>query len=191
MNLSRIGNHRETESEEVAVFRAIWNFPAPSKVSSLLWKLLHDRIPTKVNLYRRGVIHSEGYQSCAFCGNCAETAIHLLLYCDFATRVWRAVFDWLGMCLQFPHNFLSMFNSVACVPGRKQTRKALVMIWGAVIWALWQHRNQIVFENGTAEAAVVIETVKTSSWKWWIGISNGNPCLLYEWLSEPIVCMAT
>ncbi|PNX87107.1 ribonuclease H, partial [Trifolium pratense] len=144
--------------EEVAVFRVIWNCPAPSKVSALLWKLLHDRITTKVNLYRRGVIHSEGHQSCAFCGNCAETAIHLLLYCDFATRVWRAVFDWLGMCLQFPHNFLSMFNSVACVPSRKQTRKALVMILGAVIWALWQHRNQIVFENGTAEAAVVIET---------------------------------
>ncbi|MCI78676.1 hypothetical protein A2U01_0099947, partial [Trifolium medium] len=49
------------------------------------------------------------------------------------------------------------------------------MVWGAVIWALWQQRNQIVFENGTAEEAVVIETVKTSSWKWWIGRSKGSP----------------
>ncbi|MCI96824.1 hypothetical protein A2U01_0118124, partial [Trifolium medium] len=52
-------------------------------------------------------------------------------------------------------------------------RQALAMVWGAVIWALWQHWNLIVFENETSEAATVIETVKISSWKWWIGRSKG------------------
>jgi hypothetical protein len=64
------------------------------------------------------------------------------------------------------------------------------MIWGVVFWSLWHHRNQIVFKNGQADVAVVIDGVKTSSWKWWVGRSKGNPCLLYEWQSEPIVCMA-
>jgi hypothetical protein len=47
--------------------------------------------------------------------------------------VWRGVFDWLGLFLQFPQNFQSLFNSAVNVSRRKQTKKALVMVWGAVI----------------------------------------------------------
>ncbi|CAJ2664899.1 unnamed protein product, partial [Trifolium pratense] len=97
--------------EEAAVFKAIWKYPAPSKVSALLLKLQHDRIPTKVNLYRR------------------RTAIKLVLfvktvlklrfiYCCIA--IFQSVFGavcLIGICLWFPHNFLSLFNSYVCVAG--------------------------------------------------------------------------
>jgi hypothetical protein len=62
------------------------------------------------------------------------------------------------------------------------TKRAFVMIW-----ELWHNRNQIVFDNGIADVEAVIDRVKTVSWKWWIARSTGSPCLLYEWLSEPIV----
>jgi hypothetical protein len=177
--------------EAAWVFKVIWKCPAPSKVSALLWKLLHDRMPTKVNLFRRRITQVQGDQVCSFCGNCAETSIHLLLYCDFALGVWRGIHDWLGLSLQFPHSFQSLFNSVAAVSCRKQIKQGLVMVWGAVIWAVWFHRNQIVFENGRTDTAVVIDNIKTFSWKWWMGRPNGSPCLLYEWMSEPLICMAT
>jgi hypothetical protein len=176
--------------EEATVFKVIWKCPTPSKVSAFVWKVLLDRIPTKVNLFRRRVIQANGDQACTFCGNCLETSSHLLLYCDFAIKVWQGIFDWLGLSLYFPHNFTSLYNNAVAVPGGKQVKRALVMICGAVFWSLWHHRNQIVFENGVAEVAVVIDRVKISSWKWWVGRLRGNPCLLYEWQSEPIVCMA-
>jgi hypothetical protein len=59
--------------------------------------------------------------------------------------VWRGVFDWLGVFLQFPQNFQSLLNFTGAASGRKQINQALVMVWGAVFWALWQHRNHIVF----------------------------------------------
>jgi hypothetical protein len=176
--------------EEATVFKVIWKCPTPSKVSAFVWKVLLDRIPTKVNLFRRRVIQANGDQACTFCGNCLETSSHLLLYCDFAIKVWQGIFDWLGLSLYFPHNFTSWYNYAVAVPGGKQVKRALVMICGAVFWSLWHHRNQIVFEHGVAEVAVVIDRVKISSWKWWVGRLRGNPCLLYEWQSEPIVCMA-
>jgi hypothetical protein len=129
-------------------------------------------------------------QVCVFCQNHVETSLHLLLYCDFAMTFWRAVFDWLGLNLIFPHNFQSLFNSAAMVPGRKWKKQALVMVWEAVIWVLWQHQNQILFENRRKDTAVVIDKIKNLSWKWWMDKSDGSPCLLYEWLSEPLICMA-
>jgi hypothetical protein len=160
--------------EEVAVFKVIWKCLAPSKVSEFLWKLLLDRIPTKVNLRRRRVIPADGNQACVFCDNNSESSLHLLLYCDFAITVWRDVFDWLGLRLQFPHNFTSLFNFALGVPGCKQTKRALVMIWGAVLWSLWQHRNQIAFDNVRPAAEAVIDKIKMYSWRWWVCRSNGN-----------------
>ncbi|WJX21245.1 hypothetical protein P8452_10705 [Trifolium repens] len=61
----------------------------PSKVSALPWKLLHDRLLTKINLIRRRVVLVDNEQACAFCGNGTETSLHLLLYCDFAMSVWE------------------------------------------------------------------------------------------------------
>ncbi|PNY09187.1 ribonuclease H [Trifolium pratense] len=46
--------------EKQSAFKAIWKCPAPSKVSGLVWTILHDRAPTRVNLFRRRVIQEEG-----------------------------------------------------------------------------------------------------------------------------------
>ncbi|MCI03186.1 ribonuclease H protein, partial [Trifolium medium] len=49
-------------------FTAIWKCPAPSKVNAFAWQLLHDRIPTRQNLYRRRIIDGGGNTSCVLCG---------------------------------------------------------------------------------------------------------------------------
>ncbi|GAU10007.1 hypothetical protein TSUD_120060 [Trifolium subterraneum] len=63
--------------EEASAFKAKWECPAPSKVSAFLWRLLHDRI--RLELYKRRVIQAEGNQECAFCRNCTETAVHIVV----------------------------------------------------------------------------------------------------------------
>jgi hypothetical protein len=176
--------------EAMSAFKVIWKCSAPSKVSALVWKVLHDRIPTKRNLVNRGVNQLEGSLSCSFCGLVVENSLHLLLYCDFSLSVWSGIFAWLGLFFQLPHDFKSLLNYAAVVTGRKQVNQALVMVWAAVFWVIWYHRNQIVFENGRLDAALVIDRIKTVSWKWWMSRSKGKPCLLYEWLSEPMICMA-
>jgi len=45
--------------EEKRVFRQIWKSPAPSKVVAFAWKLLLDRIPTRMNLARMNVLSPE------------------------------------------------------------------------------------------------------------------------------------
>jgi cbb3-type cytochrome oxidase subunit 3 len=55
---------------------------------------------------------------------------------------------------------------MASISGSKQKRKGMVMIWIAVIWTVWRHRNKIVFENGAVDLVGLLDDVKTISWRW-------------------------
>jgi hypothetical protein len=65
------------------------------------------------------------------------------------------------------------------------------MIWNVVLLLIWRHRNRIIFDNGVKDVAGLLEDVKTVSWKWWNGILAMKPCLLYEWIAEPAICLST
>jgi hypothetical protein len=171
-------------------FKVLWKCMAPSKVTGFAWLVLLDRVPTRVNLIRRQVIIDDMNQCCVFCGNSAETVTHLFLYCNCILQVWERVLAWLGLMFLLPHSISSLLNFMAMSTGSKQVRKGLVMIWKAVIWTVWRQRNKKVFENEGIDLARLIDDVKTISWKWWVGRSNVAPVLLYEWVSEPLICLS-
>jgi hypothetical protein len=66
--------------QEKRVFESLWENPAPSKVVAFVWKVLLDRIPSKVNLAMRHVIPLEGSTMCTLCALREETSLHLLLH---------------------------------------------------------------------------------------------------------------
>ncbi|MCH99327.1 ribonuclease H protein, partial [Trifolium medium] len=148
---------RSTTQEQVSAFKAIWKCPAPSKVLGFSWMLLHDRIPTRVNLFRRRIIQQERDKVCVLCGDCDETSVHLFIYCQFSLQVWGRILSWLGMGFILPHSIESLVNWFAGVPGNKQMRQGLIMVWNAVIWALWNLRNKIIFDNGTGDLIELVE----------------------------------
>jgi hypothetical protein len=51
--------------DQISAFKAIWKCPAPSKVMGFAWQVLHDRIPTKVNLFRRKILLQPADQDCS------------------------------------------------------------------------------------------------------------------------------
>jgi hypothetical protein len=90
----------------------VWHKHIPSKVSLLVWRLLHNCIPTKDNLEHRGVISSAD-TSCVFgCGS-IESAEHLFLHFTMAGNLWALVCTWLGISYvhagELRHHF---FNSL-------------------------------------------------------------------------------
>jgi hypothetical protein len=174
---------------QVLGFKAIWKCMAPSKVSGFVWMVLHDRVPTRENLFQRQVIEANGDRSCVFCGDRAETTPHLFIYCSVILQVWERVFNWLGLTFMLPHSILSLLNHVVASSGRKRVKQGLVTIWCAVMWTVWRHRNKIIFDNGVVDGAAILEEIKLASWKWWIGRGKSPLCLFYEWNSEPLLCL--
>jgi len=73
----------------------IWHKKVPLKVSIFVWRLLHDRLPTKSNLVNRGVISSEASLCVSGC-DIIESAQHLFLSCSNFASLWPLVRDWIG-----------------------------------------------------------------------------------------------
>jgi hypothetical protein len=95
-------------SSESFGFKFIWKSGVPSKVSALSWQLLLDRIPTRDNLRRRGVIQTED-SSCPICHEVVESANHLFLHCRYAARVWYDIMRWLGVVVVLPPTVLMSY----------------------------------------------------------------------------------
>jgi hypothetical protein len=77
---------------ELRVLNNIWKSPTPSKVIAFSWKLLRNRIPTRVNLLYRGTDVNNEDVNCVHCQSGAESELHLFLFYDFAMRVWKGIF---------------------------------------------------------------------------------------------------
>ncbi|GKG24134.1 RNA-directed DNA polymerase, eukaryota, reverse transcriptase zinc-binding domain protein, partial [Tanacetum coccineum] len=70
---------------EVSSTATRWNRIIPIKVNVFLWKLPLNKLPTRVNLDRRGIdVHS------ALCLVCldVQTVNHLFFTCGLASQLW-------------------------------------------------------------------------------------------------------
>lgn len=59
---------------------------APDKMKIMVWRLLHNHVPTRKNLYNR---HLLADVACYSCGLEAETVIHICRDCPFVISVWE------------------------------------------------------------------------------------------------------
>jgi len=64
------------------VFRLLWNLKIVLSAIICAWRLLLDRLPTRVNLVRRGI--QVGNVCCPLCSEGVETAQHLFSTCRVA-----------------------------------------------------------------------------------------------------------
>ncbi|GJV46768.1 retrovirus-related pol polyprotein from transposon TNT 1-94 [Tanacetum coccineum] len=77
------------------------------------WKVSLNRLPTRLNLVRRGVLVSP--ISCPICLAGLEDLDHLLFICNLAAKVLRAVFKWWNLAwspLDSYATWLSWFSSI-------------------------------------------------------------------------------
>jgi len=92
-----------TSGQHNKVFTCLWKVKAISKVITIAWRILLDRIPTRLCLSRRGVLVNT--TSCGMCQVADESSQHLFVECKHAQRVWYMCFRWMGI-LYVQHNDL-------------------------------------------------------------------------------------
>ena len=116
----------------------VWHKVVPSKIYVFAWRLLHNRIPTKINLLWRKVLHHNDTMCVGGCG-CPETAVHLFLACDIFGSTWSFLWCWLGIdfvpSIVFGGHF-DQFSRLAGMP--RYTHSFFRVIWLASVWVIWK-----------------------------------------------------
>lgn len=70
--------------EKARVWKWLWSSKIQPKVKLFGWKSMHNGVPVRVNLARRGM---QVDQVCPRCGEAAETLEHMLIQCEVSQRM--------------------------------------------------------------------------------------------------------
>ncbi|KAJ0455782.1 putative reverse transcriptase zinc-binding domain-containing protein [Helianthus annuus] len=69
-----------------------WKGWVPLKCKIMVWRVLLNRLPTRVELIKRGITLPS--DSCILCDSELETTIHLFTGCFFSAEIWSRIEFW-------------------------------------------------------------------------------------------------
>ena len=140
---------------------AFWNKQVPLKVVLFAWRLFRDRLPTKDNLLRRGVIPFDSRLCVVGCDS-VETSTHLLLHCSTFGSVWQLLLRWLGFSTALPFGVIGHFWQFSFDGGNVKDRGAILqVIWFATTWEIWKERNSRLFNGNDCPIPQVVDKIKS------------------------------
>jgi hypothetical protein len=94
--LLRLRPVEELEATKLIAINKLWRVDVPSKVHVFGWRLLLNKLPTRLALNHRGILLNPLDLLCVFCSQNVEDSGHLVFSCTFSKGVWDLVSNWLG-----------------------------------------------------------------------------------------------
>ncbi|XP_071704650.1 uncharacterized protein [Rutidosis leptorrhynchoides] len=136
----------------------------PKKVEIFIWRSRKKRIPTLVELDKRGIdLHSV---RCPLCDDEVESVDLALLFCKEVFGIWEKVFKWWGL------NVFSSASLFEILQGSSIGNMTTLgsKIWQAVLWSccylIWWNRNQMVFNKKCWTTPVALCEIQLKAFEW-------------------------
>lgn len=149
--------------EEMAGVDLIWNLDAPAKCKFFIWLTCRNRCWTADRLERRGMDHPD---NCPLCDQEPETISHLLLRCVVARQIWWKILCKWGAIQWLPDEHSTIAEWWEDIHLRGKARRSLATSVTLVLWVIWKHRNNIVFEGDSPNYTRVLSNVSAEGRVW-------------------------
>nr|GEV22115.1 hypothetical protein [Tanacetum cinerariifolium] len=108
-----------------------WNRTIPIKVNVFLWRLHLNKLPSRVNLERRGVqIDSILCQTCQLD---VETVNHIFFNCEMAKDLWSLLAKWWDLDIPICANISEWYDWLDVVRVAAMARSALEGVGGTIV----------------------------------------------------------
>ncbi|GJN32061.1 hypothetical protein PR202_gb20534 [Eleusine coracana subsp. coracana] len=117
------------------MWRRIWNLKLPNKIKHFVWRVVHNIIAVRGNLWRRGV---DINTNCVQCNRVHEDGGHLFLKCKHMREAW-ALLNLEQICQKLveqttAHDVVKVLLSL----DRKVQIQSIILMW---MW--WDDRNKV------------------------------------------------
>ncbi|KAK9002005.1 hypothetical protein V6N11_024698 [Hibiscus sabdariffa] len=124
------------------IWRTIHDFRGLPKIKFFMWLACKGKLMTNVERRRR---HLTQDAQCPVCHAGEEDVDHILHHCGVALSVWSILISpFLPSFLSMPLHQWFVLNLVGPFPGGCD-RSSWDLLFAAIIWNLWCHRNASVF----------------------------------------------
>jgi hypothetical protein len=127
-----------------------------------------NRLATKDNLFRRGIVDQGSLPYAGECGK-EESVYHLFFECPIFAGLWYDVCKWLGISSAFQHDVLHHFYQFeGLIGGGRVHSMRVIVIWFDCFWIIWKSGYDKVFKNKNIYicSEELVEEVKRYSWNW-------------------------
>lgn len=175
-------------NQESKAFKSLWRCFAPNRVKAIVWKALRGRLPTKMELQKRGVHMANNDTTCVLCGEDEEQMSHLLFTCKVSWELWTLCYRWVKVDM-VPHNnpIIHLLQHRRLLGGKGDTKIAST-IWTALIWAIWSGRNDQVFNGKKFDMHNIFREVRARVWSWLVAKEKTISNLSFkDWCNNPVV----
>nr|GEV01653.1 RNA-directed DNA polymerase, eukaryota, reverse transcriptase zinc-binding domain protein [Tanacetum cinerariifolium] len=120
-----------------------WSKRLPIKLNVFMWRMLLDKLPTRINLTNKGLdIPSVLYPNCE--GE-VESRNHVFFGCPMANDLFRLLGRWWNIpipTLLDPISWETWFNSIRL---NSLQRLGLEASFSSLWWHIWKYRNVVLF----------------------------------------------
>lgn len=158
LNLKQAYHFKLQRHPELSWAKTIWNADIPPSKSLMVWRLMHNKIPTDENLMERGC---QIPSVCNLCLNNTETSSHLFFSCRFAVKLW----SWLASSLNTTFQ-LTIVDHIWSFCNRSWSPQCKITITAAIVFLLnsiWYARNAARFNNNYIHWKSAISSIISST----------------------------
>ncbi|GLT99814.1 hypothetical protein SLE2022_172280 [Rubroshorea leprosula] len=166
----------------------LWCKWVPSKVGFFGWRLCLDRLPTRWNLRKRGVVLQGDGLVCGLCKEGVEDVNHLFCTCKAAWLVWAKVVKWWGLEIVMPATVRGVVDFFLWCLGSLAGKEMGACIFLVTSWYLWYWRNVLVFRSNEDLGDRLLELIQVKSYFWIRNKVSGSVFSLIQWQSNPTAC---
>jgi hypothetical protein len=125
-----------SKPDEGRNWKEIWDLKVPNVVKLFLWKALHNLLPTRTNLARKGVTNDT---ICPICDREDETVEHILWSCPSSKDVWGGGPRSLQKCGEIEGLFPSFFEAMM-----RRCNKEDLELFAVTARKIWLRRNSVI-----------------------------------------------
>ncbi|XP_058776262.1 uncharacterized protein LOC131650572 [Vicia villosa] len=131
-----------------------WDIDTGPAHCMIVWRLLHNRLPTDDNLAVCGL---QSPSICSLCLEDAESSKHLFFNYSFASKTWT----WLSCNLQLPFTINKLEDCIKILKDswNPQALAVIKASFAHTISQIWQTRNLLRFENKSIHWKRCISTI--------------------------------
>ncbi|GJU89933.1 RNA-directed DNA polymerase, eukaryota [Tanacetum coccineum] len=134
-----------------------WVKCIPIKVNVFAWRARRDRLPTRLNLSRRGVAVDSSL--CPLCDIAVEDNHHVFFCCNLAKSVIRKICLWWDLDSHVFSSFSDWDGWFLSIRMSSSIKSILEGVFCVAWWRLWMFRNQLIFYASPPRRSVVFDDI--------------------------------
>ncbi|KAJ9567662.1 hypothetical protein OSB04_003628 [Centaurea solstitialis] len=166
-----------------------WNKAVPTKVRIHNWRVSLDRLPTKQNLLKRGVVLDNAL--CPLSKSEPETRDHVFAACWVTIEVRRKLNAWWNLWVENANNHQnSLVQPEGPDQGSKVKEMAKDVVLHTYLWIVWKCRNKVLFNHSPINPCIVANNIQSVAYLWFHNRHfSGRSLCWADWccLSFPLI----